>query len=433
MCSRFARPGGQAFAFASTFSASALPELQSTQFAQQDGGGIAPPEKFVSYITDGFLHVANQQGKCGSCWAFVIAQALRAAADIAYRRLGRIFDAKYLSVQYLLSCYEVPEAMCGCVGGDLARAFEQVSRRGTVLERSFPYDNNARPELSILERDVVCAQSPQTLETCPPCGAGRPPKRVGARVVDCVPCGDAAAPFYYPSEPFRITAGGDLPARVAAVKRELLRTGPVCCVIGVNEDALRAVGEPPRLVRDVTEAPTYAPDFVSAQALKHAVLIVGYYDPPGRTARSVWVCRNSWGSQWGYRVRANHLEPREGGGGVDVSQTELGGFFNISMYERQVELGLLDSATSFREVLVKEPRDAAPRPLRYTDVNTQPLPKLNLAVAPPSGPSISVEASAPPWRLSWLLLALLLALLLLLLLLALPMLLHRPPSPTSSP
>ena len=427
MCSRFAESASGERRFATTFSASALPEMPRSELAQlgqlpekfvmyvTDGylhavnkqGAL--PEKLVGYVTDGFLHSSNRQGKCGSCWAFALAQALRIATDVAYRSLGRFFVPRYFSVQYMLSCYEVPDAMCGCVGGDLARAFDEVSRRGTVLEKNFPYDNNARPELGILERDSVCAQSPATLDTCPPCKPGQAPTRVADRVVDCVPCEAAAAPFFFPGEPFRVAPSKDeLHDRVAAVKRELLRTGPVCCTIGVNAEALRAAGEPPRLVKDVTDAPTYAPDFVSASALKHAVIIVGYYDPPGQTPSSVWICRNSWGDEWGYRVRANRVRPEAGR--IVVSQTELGGFFNVSMYERQTELGLLDGAVSFKEVRTRAAGDAAPRALRYSDAETLPLPKLALAVPPPSGPSIGVEDQ--PWRFPWLALLAALALLL---------------------
>jgi len=402
---------GVQLTYSTTFSTSALPTPQD--LARNSSGDLAPEaEKFVTYITSGLLQVANRQGKCGSCWAFGIAEALQYATELAYRRLHRFFTPSYMSVQYLLSCYDRQDRMCGCRGGDLAEAFAIVGREGTVLEQLFKYDNSEDTKQSVVPDDLICAQNAgRFLGTCRPCKPGERPS-VSAGTVSCIPCAAAPFPRYFPSEPFRVS-GEDVPLeqRVRAIKQELRRIGPLCGVLGVNSEAIRGLaGANGKVVRRVGEAPVYSPASVSRTAVKHAVLIVGYYDPwvsdkrdVSRRSAAVWICRNSWGPEWGYRVPTVRLVAGRGPGDPpSVVPSVLGGFFNVSMYDHADEIGLVNATVAFRQVLVRFPGDASPRPLRADDPFTARLPDLTgVRSAPLRGDVLSgveSQGSHPaPW------------------------------------
>lgn len=377
---------GESLSYSTTFSAAALPTPAglASDVAFDEG---AEASQFLSFLAGGLLQKANVQGKCGSCWAFGIAQSLQYATALAYRRLHRFFRPRYMSVQYLLSCYEKQDVMCGCRGGDLAEAFKVVASGGTVLEQDFRYDNGEDPRQSVASGDVICAQNAgHFLGTCRPCGSSEEPVREGT-TISCIPCGGQPLwPRYYPSRPFRVSSqASPLDQRVRAIKQELRRVGPLCGVLGVDREAFQALhGFNGRVVERVTEAPVYAPATVSKTAVKHAVLIVGYYDPWARDKRTeglrsqaVWVCRNSWGGDWGYRIRATRIEDGGDGATAHLVRTALGGFFNVSMYEHADAIQLVNQTVSFQEVMVQFEEDPNPRALRASDLHTAPLPDLS--------------------------------------------------------
>jgi hypothetical protein len=405
MCSRYAdladNGGGSAgrYAFGSTFTASALPVVEGLAQGPEDTDS-AEAEKYVAYLTSGILDTTNNQGGCGSCWAFAIAQSLQYATELAYRRLHRLFLPRFMSVQYLLSCYQVEGSMCGCMGGDLALALKGVASEGTVLGESFRYDNNADAKLSPVEGDKLCTQNAGRYRgTCPPCKKGEQPKEsAGGAVVSCIPCGEAPLPRFYPDAPFRICGNKDPPElRVRLVKQELRRVGPLCCGIGVSPTDIDTLTKRSgQLVEDVTTAPVYRSVPATPSAFLHAVLLVGYYDPfvgskkPEDRARAVWICRNSWGDDWGYRVKSVSLA--ESG---EARPVTLGGFFNVAIYEGSDIF--YTSVSSFRQVLVRGEGDAAPRPLRATDAHTVPLPDLAAVGLPLArGPLLTTAVVVPP-------------------------------------
>ena len=416
MCSRYAgQPptsyaavGGVPQAYGAMFSHGLLPRQTESGLAGAAAAQLSQLVKFVDYIGDGELHYSNRQGKCGSCWAFVIASAVQCSAQLTYRRrFNRFFVPRYMSAQFMLSCYQVPDVMCGCMGGDLAKAMQVVARLGTVLERNFQYDNNEQPT-EVNAADAVCVQNERGFEgTCPPCDWGHAPKHVGAHAVDCVPCREASLPRFFPSRPFHVgDPTDDLDSRVSAIKTELRRAGPLGCVIDVNEDAFRALGQV-GLIERAEQAPVYAPESVPAAPVQHAVLIVGYYDPwaqtrrPADRASAVWICRNSWGADWGYSLRTVQLRAVDGS--VTMEPTDRGGFFNVAMYDRADVTNLVYTVVSFEEVLTQAPGDAGPRQLRASDALTLERPSL----APPRVPSLGSQIGQPvggssafPWAIA---------------------------------
>jgi len=349
--------GGESYGYGSSFTQGALPLRAPAPEPN--------PPLFLDHIRE-LSRPARPQGGCGSCWAYALDAAVQYALSLVYRDLGFVFDDDFMSHQYLVSCYEVPGVMCGCWGGDLPRALLEIARGGLVTYRQFPYDNGR--DASSTDRSVVCT-GPQSRGTCPACAPDERQERGELRwrpapeeplrylqTTTCVPCAEAGWPRYYPREPFQVGgAGFSLEAKVEALKTQLRRRGPLAAVISMDPDAFAALDRG-GAVMHVSQAPIYR--LARPGPAAHAVSVQGYWDPPGRRGRAVWICRNSWGPQWGYGLRT----PRR----------TLGGFFNVSMYEGAD--GLADRAVSFEAVHVQLNPDRPARAPSAEDPFLQPWP-----------------------------------------------------------
>lgn len=398
MCSKYAASDGdyvssgqERFFYNSTFNADAL---------QQRGPGsdeacLGPPlttkqsAAFLDYLYDGFLQGARVQGQCGSCWAFAISAGVQYATALAYQRLGGWFNNRYMSPQLLLSCVEAEGVACGCYGGDLAAAMALVAKEGIVTFRQFPYENDS----SVVTREgqihYICRPNEGEkgfLGTCAPCKVDEPdleevvptvsgPGKTATAFVtlsSCMPCESVGAPFYFPISPCRLfREDEDVDANVAALKRSLRGHGPLCATIRVNREDLKGVGKS-QLLGDVLSAPIYKPQSTPPSGALHSIIVIGYVDPweENRTqenrARAVFVCRNSWGPDWGFKVKTRQIVQEKDGTQNSV-EVVLGGFFAVSMYDSYQAIGLLQTAISIQGVLVRTLGDEVPRPLRLTD------------------------------------------------------------------
>jgi len=86
----------------------------------------------------------NNQGYCGSCWAFSVAQQVESDSI----RAGILTTSDYLAVQQLVSCdssaNSVPEMIrnYGCQGGNTETAYLYISSAGGIsTETDYPYSS----------------------------------------------------------------------------------------------------------------------------------------------------------------------------------------------------------------------------------------------------------------------------------------------------
>jgi hypothetical protein len=384
--------GGTRHSYNTDFTASALPVA---------GGGDAAAlsqeqaASFLDHLFDGLLSKARNQGACGSCFAYAITGAVQYATQLAYRSLGAFFDSKYMAHQYILSCIEVEGVACGCWGGDLALAMAEVAERGLVTYQQFPYENAADVVTHEGQNHVLCKANVDAggyLGTCGPCHPGEPALElllpegaVEARstslfdaVVTCIPCDIVAGPFYHPLRPFRVyDAALPLQANVDATKRALRGFGPLATALKINQKDFARLKQSVVLA-NLSEAEVYRPEQTPAAGSLHAVLVVGYHDPwasSGREedrARAVFVCRNSWGDDWGFKVRTRSIDVTQGR--LAVAALETGGFFAVSMYEAVEASGLLPNAVAIRGVELRPTKALAQRSLSLEDPFLVPYP-----------------------------------------------------------
>ena len=84
----------------------------------------------IDWVAKGAVGAVQNQGQCGSCWAFSAAGAIEAALFIARGVLHT------LSAEELVQCDTQSQ---GCVGGSQVSAFEFVRDHGIVAESAYPY------------------------------------------------------------------------------------------------------------------------------------------------------------------------------------------------------------------------------------------------------------------------------------------------------
>ena len=366
---------------------------------------------------------ARKQGVCGGCWAYAISACIQYATSLAYQRIGGMFDSRYMAPQLLLSCMEIEDVACGCFGGDLAGAMAQVALSGMVTFRQFPYENDSSVSTRDGQVHYICEanQGPDGyLGTCSPCRRGE--SMHGTVVTDvlgvatvntafvtlasCIPCGSAGPPFFFPMRPCRLfVAEESLDLNVMAVKKALRAHGPLCATIKINPLDFSKLGSS-GLLADVLTAPVYAPKTVPPSGALHSVLIVGYVDPWTRSglqtdrARSVFVCRNSWGEDWGFKVLSVG-RVQEADGTQRLVPREFGGFFCISMYEETTNTGLLRTSIGLQGIRIRTLGDASPRQLLLTDPFVAPFSsgfadQLTRTAKGSLLPGVSGRGAAPP-------------------------------------
>jgi len=386
-----ARSTGTMMLYNTSFTADALPLHQGEEHSEAE---MQVPSEFLTYLFNGMLSPDRSQGACGSCYSFSITAAVGYTLSLAYRRLGGYFSARYMSQQYIVTCYEVEGAICGCNGGDLAKALAFISDNGIPSFRQFPYVNGPDVVTPDATNHYICGSSLQrgnSLSTCGPCKPDEPSyEDVLSRAelesglvkdaspliqieASCLPCNSVGGPMYFP-KPCRIfDPAKSLDENTALAKRLLVRYGPFCTALRMNqEDFLKLDAHAPLL--PLSSRPVYAPEFApAATAPLHAVLVIGYSDVGARD-EAVWICRNSWGDSWGSFVPDAPELGLSLEGDVIASVRTVGGLFLVAMYRRTDTSGILEHAVSVCDVLIREPDDKAPRPIGIDDVFVVPFP-----------------------------------------------------------
>ncbi|MBS3778189.1 MAG: C1 family peptidase [Candidatus Thermoplasmatota archaeon] len=200
------------------------------------------PSSFDWRETDGMswvTSVKNQAG-CGSCVAFGTISALEAVLQI---ELGGQLETEYdLSEAHLFFC-----GGGTCSGGwRINSAVNYLIDQGVPDESCFPY----------VARDRPCNL------TCPDWEQKAIKVGDGKRV------------------------GGYIAANTSAVKKALIDYGPLVTSYTVYQDF------------SAYDSGVYEHVYGDARG-GHAVAIVGYNDKWGNATEGYWICKNSWGKNWG--------------------------------------------------------------------------------------------------------------------------------------
>jgi len=194
----------------------------------------------------------RDQAECGSCWAFGAVACLEAIYNIQNNDPNLDID---LSEQFLVSCsMSFPYRNEGCCGGYMSDTLIFMKNKGTILETCFPYE--------AVDADGRDAED---------CYTNDPSH-------DPVKCTDRCSEW----QSQIIKAGSyEFLYGMDSIKTAVSSYGPVIAAFLVYSDFKEYEGG------------IYHHDH--GQFLGgHIVSIVGYND-----AESYWICKNSWGPDWG--------------------------------------------------------------------------------------------------------------------------------------
>ncbi|HMA83232.1 MAG TPA: C1 family peptidase [Candidatus Thermoplasmatota archaeon] len=177
------------------------------------------------------------QDECGSCWAFGTLGALESTYKIWMNDASLDVD---LSEQYILSCSDG-----SCDGWYLPMTLDWIESQGIIFENCMPYESD-----------------------------------------DTIPCEskcDGWRDQLFGTTDYTRLPPGDIPS----IKEAIVTYGPLPASMDIYADFY------PTWEGGVYEY-NYG-DFVFG----HVVTIVGYDDTEGDKDRGYWICKNSWGSDWG--------------------------------------------------------------------------------------------------------------------------------------
>ena len=209
---------------------------------------------------------AKSQGNCGSCWDFAAIGTLESIIKIREENPDLSID---LSEQYVLSC--LPAAANnygqGCLGGTPYGAFyymmdtsaEGNYENGAIPESCFPYQAS---------HNIPCSEKCENWE-------------------------DLLIPILDCSESY---LGFDSPENRAIIKSLIYQNGPIAGAMNATQDFINFWNNH----HDPTD---YYPDPHApwGNRLNHIIVIVGWKNDSSITNGGYWICKNSWGTSWGYQ------------------------------------------------------------------------------------------------------------------------------------
>jgi len=200
--------------------------------------------EYVNWYEQGKVSKSDDQGGCGSCWAFTTATTLESLNAIQ----NKLEEVPKYSVQYLLDCDEVN---WGCDGGWMADAYDFTRDNGIIDWTAYPRGYQGRKN--------KCAD---------------PGKNVS---------GDR----------FFNAAGHEEDMVSNSRLRELVSANPVGVAIYSNFSCLSHYSK--GIVHD-KDCDCSDPN---QNDVNHAVTVIGYGKSDQKGCNEYWLIKNSWGAFWG--------------------------------------------------------------------------------------------------------------------------------------
>jgi len=209
---------------------------------------------------------AKNQGDCGSCWIFAALGAFESVIKIVQNEPDINPD---LSEQYVLSC--LPAAANnyaeGCLGGSPYNAFKYLKDdseegnyfNGAILESCMPYQQND---------DVPCQDK-------------------------CDDWLEGIIPLFGYGQRY---PGFDDENSRTAIKERIYNHGPVAAGIDCTNHFIQWG----QSHHDPEEYYPFDEGQEWYNRLNHMIVIVGWKDDPSVPNGGYWICKNSWGQNWGY-------------------------------------------------------------------------------------------------------------------------------------
>ncbi|XP_065843512.1 cathepsin B-like [Oscarella lobularis] len=242
----------------------------------------------LDWRTGGLLRSVDNQGTCGSCWAFASTHAFD-----DYRSLQAKTKQTATSVHRVTACCKY-SGCNGCSGGQSESGFRFLHREGTVPDACERYSSD---ELCLLRNPrcpMFCADGSTKITP-------------------------AFTSRYKLREYSRIT-----PLKM----KEALALGPLVAVMNVYMDFYCYKGGIYQYSKGERKG-------------RHLIEVVGYGSQNGK---DYWICKNSWGSQWGekgffriavgvekeYGIEQIVLAPFSIAGGTTPSQESSGFLLGVN-------------------------------------------------------------------------------------------------------
>jgi len=208
---------------------------------------------------------AKNQGNCGSCWDFAAMGTLECMVNIQNENPDIDID---LSEQYVLSC--LPAAANyygeGCLGGNPFNAFYYLKddgeegnyQNGAITEECFSY---------FADHNIACEDKCDNWEE---------------HLIPINDC-DFSWPGFDSSEVRNI------------IKSKIFEHGPVAAGIDCTNDFINwgTTHHSSDNYYHYVEQPWN-------NILNHLIVIVGWKDDSSIPNGGYWICKNSWGTDWGY-------------------------------------------------------------------------------------------------------------------------------------
>ena len=210
---------------------------------------------WMNYNNEDWTTPAKNQGPCGSCWAFGAVSCLEGIINIAWNDPNLDVD---LSEQYILSCLS---SAGSCQGGNSYTAFKFIKRN----------DSSGNDCNGITKEECLLYEAD-----------------------DQVPCEDKSSDWKQNLVPIKDYGywRPTYPDDVDAIKTELMTRGPLVTYF-------LATGSFGQWGGSHHSSDDYYP-YEKADGANHAVIIVGFKDDPSIGNGGYWICKNSWGTNWGY-------------------------------------------------------------------------------------------------------------------------------------
>jgi cathepsin L len=218
------------------------------RFLESDDKSSYSPSPYLSKSIDWYLKASldrmiDDQGKCGSCWAFSAVQAIEAAYKL---QTGKY---EVFSKQQLVDC---DDSSNGCDGGMPHLAYEYFKKNGILTEKEYPYKEN-------LTKDYK--------KNCPFKDNKEKENKSKLKVKSYEVCLDTDKKCHNDESMF-----------------EMLERGPISACVDASKEFM------------LYESGIYD---MPCKEINHAIFVTGYYKSQKEGEDSYWLVKNSWSYFWG--------------------------------------------------------------------------------------------------------------------------------------